>query len=71
MKMCSAKETVKAMLDHMTNQTSFTSMSFGDTRDVAVLINNLGSVTNLEMGIYLGYSHTNVSYDHIYAFHSD
>jgi dihydroxyacetone kinase len=51
MKMCTAKETVKAMLDHMTSKASITSMSFDDTKDVAVLINNLGSVTNLEMGI--------------------
>ena len=51
MKMSSAKDAVKAMLDHMTNKKSFTSMSFDDTRDVVVLINNLGSVTNLEMGI--------------------
>ena len=46
-----AKDTVKAMLDHMTNKQSFTSMTFDDTKDVVVLINNLGSVTNLEMGI--------------------
>ena len=51
MKITSARETVKAMLDHMTNKASFTSMSFDDNKDVAVLINNLGSVTNLEMGI--------------------
>ena len=51
MQMSSAKDTVKAMLDHMTDKKSFTSMSFDDTRDVAVLINNLGSATNLEMGI--------------------
>ena len=51
MKMSTAKDTVKAMLDHMTNKQSFTSMTFDDTKDVVVLINNLGSVTNLEMGI--------------------
>ena len=51
MKMSTAKEAVKSMLDHMTNRKSFTSISFEDTHDVAVLINNLGSVTNLEMGI--------------------
>ena len=51
MKMSTAKATVKAMLDHMTNEKSFTSMNFADTKDVVVLINNLGSVTNLEMGI--------------------
>ena len=51
MKMSTAKDTVTAMLDHMTSKQSFTSMSFDDTKDVVVLINNLGSVTNLEMGI--------------------
>ena len=51
MKLSSAKDTVMAMLDHMMDKNSFTSLNFNDTKDVAVLINNLGSVTNLEMGV--------------------
>ena len=51
MKLSSAKDTVMAMLDHMMDKDSFTSLNFNDTKDVAVLINNLGSVTNLEMGV--------------------
>ena len=30
---------------------SYTSLNFDETKDVAILINNLGSVTNLEMGV--------------------
>ena len=42
---------VKAMLDHLTSPGSSTRMDLVKGDKVVVMVNNLGSVTNLEMGI--------------------
>ena len=39
------------MLDHLTSPGSSTRMDLGKGDKVVVVVNNLGSVTNLEMGI--------------------
>ena len=41
----------KAMLDHLTSPGSSTRMDLVKGDKVVVVVNNLGSVTNLEMGI--------------------
>ena len=51
MKLASAKDSIAAMLEHMTNPKSATSMELEKGARVVVLVNNLCSVTNLEMGI--------------------
>jgi len=47
----SAAVAVKAMLDHLTSPGSSTRMDLAKGDKVVVVVNNLGSVTNLEMGI--------------------
>jgi len=47
----SAAVAVKAMLDHLTSPGSSTRMDLTKGDRVVVVVNNLGSVTNLEMGI--------------------
>lgn len=49
-KVASAKESVKCMLSHMTNSKSSTHLSLKQGDYVAVLVNNLGAISNLEMG---------------------
>lgn len=50
-KLMSAKDSVKIMLAHMTNAKSSTRLTLKQGDYVAVMINNLGSVSNLEMGL--------------------
>jgi len=50
-KVASAKESVKAMLSHMTNPKSATHLALKQGDFVAVLLNNLGSISCLEMGV--------------------
>ena len=50
-KVASAKESVKAMLTHMTNSKSTTHLSLKQGDYVAVLLNNLGAISSLEMGV--------------------
>lgn len=50
-KMATAKESVKSMLSHMTNSKSSTHLSLKNGDFVAVLLNNLGAISNLEMGV--------------------
>ena len=49
--MASAQETIKTMLAHMTNPKSSTHLSLKHGDYVAVLLNNLGSISSIEMGI--------------------
>lgn len=51
MPMSTAETAVRAMLDHMTCPGSATRMDLASGDRVVVMVNNLGSVTNLEMGI--------------------
>ena len=51
MKLSKAKEAVEVMLDHMTSPESATRLDLLNGESVVVLLNNLGSVTNLEMGV--------------------
>ena len=50
-KMASAKESVKIMLAHMTNSKSSTHLALKHGDYVAVLLNNLGAISSIEMGI--------------------
>lgn len=50
-KMSPAKESVKAMLSHMTNAKSSTHLALKTGDFVAVLLNNLGALSSLEMGV--------------------
>ena len=51
MPVSTAETAVRAMLDHMTHPESATRMELAPGDRVVVMVNNLGSVTNLEMGI--------------------
>ena len=50
-KVASAKESVRTMLSHMTNAKSATHLALKNGDYVAVLLNNLGAISNLEMGV--------------------
>ena len=50
-KMASAHESVKMMLNHMTSSKSATHLTLKNGDYVAVLLNNLGAISHLEMGI--------------------
>ena len=50
-KLASAKQTVEMMLDHMTNPDSTTHLQLNKGDNVAVVLNNLGAISSLEMGI--------------------
>ena len=50
-KLASAKQTVEMMLDHMTNPDSATHLQLNKGDTVAVVLNNLGAISSLEMGI--------------------
>ena len=50
-KLASANQTVKMMLDHMTNPDSSTHLQLGNGDPVAVVLNNLGAISSLEIGI--------------------
>jgi len=50
-KVMSAKDTVKAMIDHMTNPQSSTHLNIGKGDRVALMINNLGGLSVLELHI--------------------
>merc|ERR1712223_115360 len=47
----SAKESVRIMLSHMTNPKSATHLALKNGDYVSVLLNNLGAMSNLEMGV--------------------
>jgi len=51
MPVSTAETAVRAMLDHMTHPESATRMELAPGDRVVIMVNNLGSVTNLEMGI--------------------
>ena len=46
--LCSAKEAVKKLLDHMTNPASATKIELGAGEQLAVILNNLGGTSKLE-----------------------
>ena len=50
-KMASAHETIKMMLAHMTNPESLTHLELKKGDKVAILLNNLGAISHLEMGV--------------------
>ena len=50
-KLASAKQTVEMMLNHMTSTKSATHLALKNGDYVAVLLNNLGAISHLEMGI--------------------
>jgi len=51
LKMKSSQEVVTDIIDHMTNKTSATRLDIQSGDHLAVLLNNLGGTTNLEMNI--------------------
>eukprot|EP00919_Chromeraceae_sp_WS-2016_P009413 GHVR01022093.1.p1 GENE.GHVR01022093.1~~GHVR01022093.1.p1 ORF type:complete len:390 (-),score=148.77 GHVR01022093.1:1007-2176(-) len=51
MSVMTAKETVSVMLNHMTDSSSDTHMNIPKGEDIAVIVNNLGGSSNLEMNI--------------------
>ena len=57
-KVASAKDSVKALLAHMTNHNSSTHLTLKQGDFVAVMLNNLGAISSLEMGILANEVHT-------------
>ncbi|CAH1792414.1 unnamed protein product [Owenia fusiformis] len=51
MKLMSAKDTIKVMIDHMTNTKSSTHINIKKGDRIALMVNNLGATTVLEMNI--------------------
>ncbi|XP_062973061.1 triokinase/FMN cyclase isoform X3 [Elgaria multicarinata webbii] len=54
MKMTSADQTVKIMLDHMTNPSNASRVQLKPGASVVLVVNNLGGLSYLEMGVVAG-----------------
>ena len=63
-KMASASESVKMMLNHMTSTKSATHLALKNGDYVAVLLNNLGAISHLEMGILVNEVLTQLETNH-------